>query len=93
MHGQDPTGPEVVDALPVRAGRPPTPATWRPAPVPVRQAAALAATSFVAGAATAAVVVHRRMRPRRRRRGPGAVGEIVSSSSFLIDVHRVRRDS
>ena len=52
------------------------------------------ATGFVAGAATAAVVARRRARPSRRRRkkGKGAIGEIVGSNSFLVDVHLVRRD-
>ena len=55
--------------------------------------AALAATGFVAGAATAAVVARRRGRPsRRRRKKKGAIGEIVGSNSFLVDVHLVRRD-
>ena len=62
--------------------------------VPARQAAALAATGFVAGAATVAVVHRRRSRmPRRKRRKHGgAIGEIVSSNSFLVDVHLLRRD-
>jgi hypothetical protein len=61
--------------------------------VPARQAAALAATGFVAGAATVAVVQRRRSRPaRRRRRKSGALGEIVASNSFLVDVHLLRRD-
>jgi hypothetical protein len=83
---------EVVDGLPVPAVR----AEVVPAAVvvPARQAAALAATGFVAGAATVAVVHRRRGRlPRRRRRkGKGALGEIVSSNSFLVDVHLLRRD-
>ena len=71
---------EVVDGLPV--------------PVPARQAAALAATGFVAGAATVAVVHRRRSRvPRRKRKkAKNALGEIVSSNSFLVDVHLLRRD-
>ncbi len=84
---------EVVDGLPVPA----TPAALEPAApvlVPARQAAALAATGFVAGAATVAVVNRRRARvPRRRRRkAKGGLGEIVSSNSFLVDVHLLRRD-
>jgi hypothetical protein len=82
---------EVVDGLPVvaetRAVEPARPL------VPARQAAALAATGFVAGAATVAVVHRRRSRPaRRRRRKSGALGEIVASNSFLVDVHLLRRD-
>ena len=57
------------------------------------QAAALAATGFVAGAATVAVVHRRRNRvSRRRRKSKGVIGEIVDSNSFLVDVHLVRRD-
>ena len=62
------------------------------ATVPAVQAAALAATGFVAGAATVAVVSRARTRraARKRKKG-GAIGEIVSSNSFLIDVHLLRR--
>jgi hypothetical protein len=86
---------EVVDGLPVvAAALELEPA--RPALVPARQVAALAATGFVAGAATVAVVHHRRARVaarRRRRKGKATgIGEIVSSSSFLVDVHLLRRD-
>ena len=83
---------EVVDGLPVVAeAYAIEPA--RPGLVPVRQAAALAATGFVAGAATVAVVQHRRSRAgsRRRRKAVG-LGEIVASNSFLVDVHLLRRD-
>jgi hypothetical protein len=83
---------EVVDGLPV-VGRSQAVEPARPL-VAVRQAAALAATGFVAGAATVAVVQRRRSRlPRsRRRRRAGAVGEIVASNSFLVDVHLIRRN-
>ena len=84
---------EVVDGLPV----PTAPAGVEPAlpaPVPARQAAALAATGFVAGAATVAVVHRRRSRvPRRKRKkAKNGLGEIVASNSFLVDVHLLRRD-
>jgi hypothetical protein len=86
---------EVVDGLPV-VQEPQILEPARPAQVPARQAAALAATGFVAGAATAAVVQRRRARGpskrRRGRKGKGVFGEIVSSNSFLVDVHLVRRD-
>ena len=83
---------EVVDGLPVPAAGT-TVAAPEPALVPARQAAALAATSFVAGAATVAVVHRRRARvPRRRRKAKGGLGEIVASNSFLVDVHLLRRD-
>jgi len=83
---------EVVEGLPVVA----EPRAVEPArpPLPARQAAALAATGFVAGAATVAVVSRRRAAvPRRRRRGRkgGGLGEIVASNSFLVDVHLIRR--
>jgi hypothetical protein len=85
---------EVVDGLPVVAeAYAIEPA--RPGLVPARQAAALAATGFVAGAATVAVVQHRRSRVgarRRRRRKAVGLGEIVASNSFLVDVHLLRRD-
>ena len=85
---------EIVDGLPVVAE------TYvieeaRPALVPARQAAALAATGFVAGACTVAMVQHRRTRVgarRRRKRKASGLGEIVSSNSFLVDVHLLRRD-
>ena len=84
---------EVVDGLPVPAA-PAVVESFLPAPVPARQAAALAATGFVAGAATVAVVSRRRHRtPRRKRRkAKGGLGEIVASNSFLVDVHLLRRD-
>jgi hypothetical protein len=82
---------EVVDGLPVVAeSRDVEPATR--ALVPARQAAALAATGFVAGAATVAVVHRRRSRiSRRRRRKVAGLGEIVASNSFLVDVHLLKR--
>jgi hypothetical protein len=86
---------EVVDGQPVEpAAQAPVPEPVRPAQVPAVQAAALAATGFVAGAATAAVVARRRSRPARRKRKKkgGAIGEIVASNSFLVDVHLIRRD-
>jgi hypothetical protein len=71
----------------------------RPGANPARQAAAVAATGFVAGAATIAVVRRRRARPapRRRRkasrRSPGqALGEVVTTRSFLVDVHLLNRE-
>ena len=85
---------EVVDGLPVVAGHTRVLEHSEPAMLPARQAAALAATGFAAGAVTVAVVSRRRAaRPaRRRKRKKGAVGEIVSSNSFLVDVHLLRRD-
>jgi hypothetical protein len=76
---------EVVDGLPVVADAYDIEQS-RPALVPARQAAALAATGFVAGACTVAMVQH------RRTREASGLGEIVSSNSFLVDVHLLRRD-
>jgi hypothetical protein len=87
---------EVVDGLPVVAEEPGAveAAPESRLPVPVVQAAALAATGFAVGVTTAAVVSHRRAKraARRRRKKVGALGEIVSSNSFLVDVHLLRRD-
>jgi len=84
---------EVVDGLPVPAA-PAVIESALPVAVPARQAAALAATGFVAGAATVAVVHRRRTRvPRRKRKkAKGGLGEIVASNSFLVDVHLLKRD-
>jgi hypothetical protein len=86
---------EVVDGLPVVAE--PSGVEERSDAsgvlVPARQAAALAATGFVAGVTTAAVVRRgRARRAARKRKKGGALGEIVSSNSFLVDVHLLRRD-
>ncbi len=85
---------EVVDALPVIVDETTVIEPLRPAQVPTVQAAALAATGFVAGAATVAVVSRRRQKVavKRRRKKKGAIGEIVASNSFLVDVHLLRRD-
>jgi hypothetical protein len=86
---------EVVDGLPVvaepRVVEAPAEARL---PVPVVHAAALAATGFAVGVTTAAVVTHRRSKRalRKRKKKAGAFGEIVSSNSFLVDVHLLRRD-
>jgi hypothetical protein len=80
---------EIVDGLPVVADSQTIEPT-RPL-VPARQAAALAATGFVAGAATVAVVQRRRNRVPRRRRRKSSMGEIMASNSFLVDVHLLKR--
>ena len=90
MNETDEDEGEVVDGLPV-VSEPRVIESTR-AVVPARQAAALAATGFVAGAATVAVVSRRRSRVSRRRRKAGALGQIVGSNSFLVDVHLLRRD-
>jgi hypothetical protein len=86
---------EVVDGLPVLAAdvrviEPVASAGL----VPTRQAAAIAATTFVAGAATVAIVNRRKAKApaRKKRKGKLAIGEIVGSNSFLVDVHLLRRD-
>jgi hypothetical protein len=86
---------EIVDGLPVLAAdvrviEPVAPAGL----VPARQAAAIAATTFVAGAATVAMVHRRRAKApaRKRKKSKSAFGEIVGSNSFLVDVHLLRRD-
>jgi hypothetical protein len=84
---------EVLDGLPVVANHTRVLEPAVAAPLPTRQAAALAATGFAAGAVTVAVVSRRRAtRPARRKRKKGAIGEIVSSNSFLVDVHLLKRD-
>ena len=85
---------EVVDGLPVVASHTRVLEPADAAPLPARQAAALAAGGFAAGAVTAAVVTRRRATRtlRRRKRKKGAIGEIVSSNSFLVDVHLLKRD-
>jgi hypothetical protein len=88
-HTTDPSlDPDVeeVDAVPVLA-----PAAQleprRPAgQVVARQAAAVAATSFAAGIATVAIARAHRVR-RARRRARRAIGPVVASRSFLVDVH------
>jgi hypothetical protein len=91
---EQPREEEVVDGLPVLAAdvRVIEPVA-ETGVVPARQAAALAATTFVAGAATVALVNRRRAKPsRKRKKKGGALGEIVGSNSFLVDVHLLRRD-
>jgi hypothetical protein len=87
---------EVVDGLPVpvEPSAVEEPAESGGALVPARQAAALAATGFVAGVTTVAVVRGARSRraARKRKKKGSALGDIVSSNSFLVDVHLLRRD-
>jgi hypothetical protein len=70
----------------------------RPAASPAVQAAAVAATGFVAGAATVAIARRRARRaaaPARRRRARSRVaeiGEVVASRSFLVDIHLLNRE-
>jgi hypothetical protein len=89
---------EVVEGLPVVAHATVLDESRPAAPLPAVQAATLAATGFVAGAATVALVSRRRtkaaVKKRAKKKGvvAGPVGEIVSSKSFLVDVHLLRRD-
>jgi hypothetical protein len=69
-----------------------------PAPVilPAVQAAAVAATGFVAGAATVALVRRHSARKLARARPPRRALDalpIVGSRSFLVDVHLIARDT
>ena len=80
---------EVLDGLPVLAEV----RTLEPAAVaalPAVQAAAAAATGFVAGAATLALIrrhsTRRLARSRLQRRSAGGL-PVVASRSFLVDVH------
>jgi hypothetical protein len=87
------TDVEIVDGLPVIAEEPGVLEERPVVSVPAVQAAALAATGFVAGAATVAVVSrHRTKRALKKRKKSGPFGEIVSSNSFLVDIHLLRRD-
>jgi hypothetical protein len=87
---QDEADEETVDGLPVLAEvRTIEPA---PSPLPVVQAAAVAATGFVAGAATLALVKRRNARKlARSRSGRRAVQmlPIVGSRTFVVDVHLI----
>ena len=97
MVEEDPevTEGEVVDGLPVvtDAGEVlDEPSTGGLLLAPGVQAAALAATGFVAGACTVAVVKrHRTKKAAKKRKKAGPLGEIVGSNSFLIDVHLLKR--
>jgi hypothetical protein len=67
-----------------------------PAALPAVQAAAVAATGFVAGAATLALVRRHSARRLARRSPPRRALDalpIVGSRSFLVDVHLIARDS
>jgi hypothetical protein len=93
--GTDPAGvepeAEIVDGLPVlaevRTIERPTSGS-----LPAVQAAAAAATGFVAGAATIALIKRRAARrtPRNGKAGsrrPADLLPIAASRSFLVDVH------
>jgi hypothetical protein len=78
---------EVVDAVPVLdADSAPIEPRRPPGQIVVRQVAAVAATSFAAGVVTVALARAHRVR-RARRRTRRALGPVVASRSFLVDVH------
>ncbi|MFL5831233.1 MAG: hypothetical protein ACJ76X_15070 [Solirubrobacteraceae bacterium] len=82
---------ETVDGLPVLAEvRPIERAT--PAALPAVQAAAAAATGFVAGAATLALVKrHSARKLARTHRRPVDMLPIIGSRTFLVDVHLIAK--
>ncbi len=85
---------ETVDAVPVLAEARPLETT--PVALPAVQAAAVAATGFVAGAATIALVKRHSARklaratPSAPRRAVDML-PIVGSRSFLVDVHLIAK--
>jgi hypothetical protein len=87
-------GEEAVEGMPVLSE---VRTIVAPAPMvlPAVQAAAVAATGFVAGAATLALVkrhsARKLARTRQSRRALDAL-PIVGSRSFLVDVHLIARD-
>ncbi len=96
LHADDPAATsdddvEIVDALLVPAGAPAPEAVYEPPPlVPfTAQAAVLAASGFAAGAVTVAVVRRHRAKKalKRSSRARSALGTVVASRSFLVDVH------
>ena len=88
-----PASGEAVQAMPVLS-EVRTVAAPSPALLPTVQAAAVAATGFVAGAATLALVkrhsARKLARSRQSRRALDAL-PIVGSRSFLVDVHLIAK--
>lgn len=87
---------ETVDGLPVLAEVRPIERV-APASLPAVQAAAAAATGFVAGAATIVLVKRRAARKHARggRNGSRRAVDllpIVGSRTFLVDVHLLAKD-
>jgi hypothetical protein len=78
--------PEEVDAIPVLSEARALEPQRTAGQVVVRQAAAVAATSFAAGVATVALARAHKVR-RDRRRARRTMAPIVASRSFLVDVH------
>jgi|SRR5215210_2089239 len=77
---------EEVDAVPVLATAGELEPRRPAGQVVARQAAAVAATSFAAGVVTVAIARAHKVR-RARRRARRAIGPVVASRSFLVDVH------
>ncbi len=90
---------EVLDVLPVRVDVRPLEPARPPAGVALVQTAAVAATGFFAGVATAAVLGRRRQRrlgrpapaPAPAPARPAGRLEVVSSRTYLVDVHVLER--
>jgi hypothetical protein len=90
---QDDNLEETVDGLPVLA-EVRTIERASPTSLPAVQAAAAAATGFVAGAATLALVKRRAARKLARRSIPRRAVDmlpIVGSRTFLVDVHLIKQ--
>jgi hypothetical protein len=91
--GHDESVEETVDGLPVLSDVR-TIERASPGALPVVQAAAAAATGFVAGAATIALIKRRATRKvQRSRSGPRRATDmlpIVASRTFLVDVHLIK---
>ncbi len=85
---------EEVDGLPVLAEVRPLDSV-PPSPLPTVQAAAVAATGFVAGAATVALVMHRHARRLARLQSVRRSEDLPISGSrtFLVHIHTLRRPS
>jgi len=87
-------GEQLVDGVPVLAEVRPIERAPMSAALPAVQAAAVAATGFVAGAATLAVVRRRHAR-RIAGRKPGRALEmlpVTGTRTFLVHVHRIGRE-
>jgi hypothetical protein len=91
---------ETVDGVPVLAAEVRALERVERRQLPAVQAAAVAATGFVAGAATVVAISRHVARrsprtPRRRKRAAGAGGtevmSVLGTRSFLLDVHLLGR--
>jgi hypothetical protein len=87
--------PVLAEVRPIEREKPAGELDRPAASSPAVQAAAVAATGFVAGAATVALARRRAARKanpslRKRRRGKkrgGDLVDVVASRSFLVDIH------